>query len=46
LVNALGRKEQVKAAYRRLARQRHPACGGDPERFKEVQAAYERAMAG
>jgi hypothetical protein len=39
-------KEEVKAAYRRLARQHRPDCGGDPEKFKEVQAAYERAMAG
>jgi hypothetical protein len=39
-------KEQIKAAYRRLARQHHPDCGGDAEKFKELQAAYERAMAG
>jgi hypothetical protein len=39
-------REEIKAAYRRLARQHHPDCGGDPEKFKEVQAAYERAMAG
>ena len=39
-------KDEIKAAYRRLARQHHPDCGGDPEKFKELQAAYERAMAG
>jgi curved DNA-binding protein CbpA len=39
-------KEEVKAAYRRLARQHHPDCGGDPAKFKEIQAAYETAMAG
>lgn len=39
-------KEEVKAAYRRMARQHHPDCGGDPTRFKEIQAAYERAIAG
>jgi hypothetical protein len=39
-------KEEIKAAYRRLARQHHPDCGGDAEKFKELQAAYERAMAG
>jgi hypothetical protein len=36
--------EQIKSAYRRLARQHHPDCGGDPERFKELQRAYERAL--
>jgi hypothetical protein len=38
-------KEQIKAAYRRMARQHHPDCGGNAEKFKELQAAYERAMA-
>lgn len=38
-------QEEIKRAYRRLARELHPdANGGDPEaeaRFKEVAAAYE-----
>ena len=31
----------VKSAYRRLVMQFHPDKGGDPVRFREVQAAYE-----
>jgi hypothetical protein len=38
--------QDVKAAYRRLANQHHPDCGGDPEKFKAIQAAYETAMKG
>jgi molecular chaperone DnaJ len=36
--------EEIKRAYRRLARELHPDVNGDPatqERFKEVTAAYE-----
>jgi len=33
--------EEVKRAYRRLAREHHPDAGGDAERFKEVTHAYE-----
>jgi molecular chaperone DnaJ len=36
--------EQIKRAYRRLARELHPDVNGDPgaqERFKQVTAAYE-----
>lgn len=32
---------QIKAAYRKKAKQHHPDHGGDPELFKEIQAAYE-----
>lgn len=39
-------KEDIKRAYRRLAKQHHPDCGGDAEKFKEIQAAFERTMAG
>jgi hypothetical protein len=45
-VKAGSSKEEIKAAYRRLARKHHPDCGGDPAAFKEIQQAYERAMAG
>jgi molecular chaperone DnaJ len=31
----------IKKAYRRLARELHPDTGGDEERFKAVQAAYQ-----
>jgi molecular chaperone DnaJ len=36
--------EQIKASYRRLARELHPDVNGDPagqERFKEIAGAYE-----
>jgi hypothetical protein len=37
--------EEIKAAYRRLARNTHPDAGGDAEEFKQVQVWYEQAMA-
>jgi curved DNA-binding protein len=33
--------EQIKAAYRKLARQHHPDSGGDAEKFKQVTEAYD-----
>jgi len=33
--------EQIKAAFRRRARETHPDQGGDREEFQRVQAAYE-----
>jgi molecular chaperone DnaJ len=33
--------EEVKRAYRRLAREHHPDAGGDEERFKEIARAYD-----
>ncbi len=33
--------EDIKKAYRKLAREHHPDKGGDPEKFKKVQEAYE-----
>jgi hypothetical protein len=35
--------EDVKSAYRRLARERHPDAGGTPEDFVALQTAYETA---
>lgn len=33
--------DDVKKAFRRLARKHHPDAGGDEEKFKEINAAYE-----
>lgn len=33
--------DEIKKAYRQLARQHHPDAGGDEARFKEVNEAYE-----
>lgn len=35
----------VKRAYRRLARERHPDAGGDVAAFRDLQRAYERLLA-
>jgi len=32
---------EIKKAYFKLAKEHHPDKGGDPEKFKEIQAAYE-----
>jgi DnaJ-class molecular chaperone len=34
-------QDDIKKAYRKLARLHHPDKGGDPEKFKKVQEAYE-----
>jgi curved DNA-binding protein len=34
-------EDEVKEAYRDLAKKHHPDRGGDEEKFKEVQAAYD-----
>ena len=33
--------DQIKKAYRKLALKEHPDKGGDPEKFKDITAAYE-----
>lgn len=33
--------EAIKTAYRKLARQHHPDAGGDEEKFKQLNQAYE-----
>ena len=33
--------EQIRKAYRKLAREYHPDAGGDEEKFKDVNEAYE-----
>jgi DnaJ family protein A protein 2 len=34
-------KDEIKKAYRKLAMQKHPDKGGDPEEFKKITEAYE-----
>ena len=34
-------EKEIKKAYRRLVKKHHPDHGGDAERFKEIQAAWE-----
>lgn len=34
--------EEIKAAYRRLAKDHHPDKGGDPDRFIRIQNAYQQ----
>ena len=36
---------QVKARHRDLVKQHHPDRGGEAARFREIQDAYERAVA-
>ena len=33
--------DDIKKAFRKLALREHPDKGGDPEKFKEIQSAYE-----
>lgn len=33
--------EEIRRAYKDLAREKHPDRGGDPEEFKKIQAAHE-----
>ncbi|WP_206108167.1 DnaJ domain-containing protein [Paludisphaera soli] len=37
--------ESIKAAYRRLAREKHPDAGGNPAEFQAVERAYREAVA-
>lgn len=36
--------EAVKAAYRDLVKAHHPDAGGNPDKFRRIQEAYETAM--
>jgi len=34
--------DEIKLAYRKLARDHHPDLGGDPDQFRQVQQAYDQ----
>lgn len=36
--------EDVKRAYRQLARKTHPDAGGDPQEFIKIREAYDQAL--
>ena len=39
-VSRTATKEEIKKAYKEIARKNHPDKGGDPEKFKQVNEAY------
>lgn len=39
-VSPMASKEEIKKAFHKLAHQHHPDKGGDPEKFKQISAAY------
>ncbi len=43
-MNETGTINDVRRAYKTLAKKRHPDAGGDPEEFKRLHAAYETAL--
>jgi DnaJ family protein A protein 2 len=40
-VNQKATQDEIRKSYRKLAVKLHPDKGGDPEKFKELQTAYE-----
>tara|TARA_B100000035_G_C20996478_1_gene552752 strand:+ start:22 stop:813 length:792 start_codon:yes stop_codon:yes gene_type:complete len=40
-VNAGSSDQEIKTAYRRLAKKHHPDAGGNQQRFAEISSAYE-----
>lgn len=40
-VNRNANAEEIKSAYRKLAKKYHPDLGGDPEKFKEINLAND-----
>jgi len=45
-LNNTATEDDIKKAYKKLARQHHPDKGGDPEKFKEISKAYSNIMNG
>lgn len=43
-LNSSADREDIKRAYRRLAREHHPDHGGDPDLFQEVTRAFDRLV--
>lgn len=40
-VNKAASQEEIKSAYREKAKKHHPDKGGDPEKFRQAQIAYD-----
>jgi DnaJ-class molecular chaperone len=40
-LNSSATKDEIRRAYKDLAREKHPDRGGDPEEFKAIQEAHE-----
>lgn len=40
-VNQHASQDEIKKAYRKLAKENHPDKGGDPEKFKKISLAYD-----
>ncbi|MDP3486618.1 MAG: DnaJ domain-containing protein [Bacillota bacterium] len=43
-VSANAELREIRQAYRQLVKQHHPDAGGDPARFKQINAAYLRLI--
>lgn len=40
-INRTANADEIKSAYRKLAKKHHPDLGGDPEKFKELNEAHD-----